>query len=156
MTNLILCRQENLHKYKSMPRTKKRKYHDKCQSQINLLIGKIQQKESKPKRKKEKEKRHECHIRILILHDTWGATIETKKVHIKANVPHPKIRVDTFKIKKIKKKYVYNIFTTNYRWLVVIGSNLNLTLRLLFYLNNNNLLLRIYCKNVVNISFLLK
>ena len=29
-------------------------------------------------------------------------------------------------------------FTTNYRWLVVIGSNLNLTLRLLFYSNNNN------------------
>ena len=29
-------------------------------------------------------------------------------------------------------------FTTNYRWLVVIGSNLNLILRLLFYPNNNN------------------
>ena len=48
---------------------------------------------------KEKEKRHECHTRILILHDTWGATVETKKVHIKANVPHPKIKVDTFKKK---------------------------------------------------------
>ena len=32
----------------------------------------------------------------------------------------------------------YNIFTTNHRLLVVIGSNLNLTLRLLFYPNNNN------------------
>ena len=29
-------------------------------------------------------------------------------------------------------------FTTNYKWLVVIGSNLNLTLRLLFCPNNNN------------------
>ena len=29
-------------------------------------------------------------------------------------------------------------FTTNYIWLVVIHSNLNLTLRLLFCLNNNN------------------
>ena len=34
--------------------------------------------------------------------------------------------------------YVHNILTTNHRWLVVIGSNLNLTLRLLFYCNNNN------------------
>ena len=29
-------------------------------------------------------------------------------------------------------------FTTNYRWLVVISSNLNLTLRLLFCPNNKN------------------
>ena len=28
--------------------------------------------------------------------------------------------------------YVYNIFTINYRWLVIIDSNLNLALRLLF------------------------
>ena len=34
--------------------------------------------------------------------------------------------------------YAYNIFTTNYRWLVVIGSNLNLILKLLFCPNNNN------------------
>ena len=34
--------------------------------------------------------------------------------------------------------YVYNIFTTNYMWLVVIGSNLKLTLRLPFCPNNNN------------------
>ena len=34
--------------------------------------------------------------------------------------------------------YVYNIFTTNNKWLVVIGSNLKLTLRLLFCPNNNN------------------
>ena len=29
-------------------------------------------------------------------------------------------------------------FTTTYRWLVIIGSNLNLTLRLFFCPNNNN------------------
>ena len=34
--------------------------------------------------------------------------------------------------------YVHNIFITNYRWLVVIGSNLKLTLWLLFCPNNNN------------------
>jgi len=34
--------------------------------------------------------------------------------------------------------HVHNIFTTNYRWLVVIGLNLNLTQRLLFLHNNNN------------------
>ena len=33
---------------------------------------------------------------------------------------------------KKKKCYVHNIFTTNHRWLVIISSNLNLTLRLLF------------------------
>ena len=35
-------------------------------------------------------------------------------------------------LKKKWKCYVYNIFTTNHRWLVTISSNLNLTLRLLF------------------------
>ena len=38
----------------------------------------------------------------------------------------------------IYKYYIHNIFTTNHRWLVVIGSNLNLTLRLFFCSNNNN------------------
>ena len=32
----------------------------------------------------------------------------------------------------IYRCYVYNIFTINHRWLVIISSNLNLTLRLLF------------------------
>ena len=32
----------------------------------------------------------------------------------------------------LRPQYFYNIFTTNHRWLVVISSNLNLTLRLLF------------------------
>ena len=30
------------------------------------------------------------------------------------------------------KCYVHNIFTTNYGWLVIIGSKLNLALKLLF------------------------
>ena len=34
--------------------------------------------------------------------------------------------------RKLKKSYVHNIFTTNYRWLVVISSNMNLVLWLLF------------------------
>ena len=38
----------------------------------------------------------------------------------------------------LRPQYFYNVFTTNYRWLVVIGSNLNLTLRLHFFPNNNN------------------
>ena len=40
--------------------------------------------------------------------------------------------------KMICLQYFYNIFITNHRWLVVIGSNLNLTLSLLFCSNNNN------------------
>ena len=36
-------------------------------------------------------------------------------------------------------------------WLVVIGSNLKLTLRLLFCPNDNNLPLRICYKNIVDI-----
>ena len=40
--------------------------------------------------------------------------------------------------KSEERCYVYNIFTTNHKWLVVIGLNLKLTLRLLFCPNNNN------------------
>ena len=40
--------------------------------------------------------------------------------------------------KKKKDTTSTTFFTTNYKWLVVIGSNLNLTLRLLFGPNNNN------------------
>ena len=57
----------------------------------------------------------------------------------------------------VREPYFYSIFTINYRWLVVIGSNLKLTLRLLFAPTitiSNNLPLRICCKNVVNITFL--
>ena len=56
-----------------------------------------------------------------------------------------------------KRCYLYNIFTTNYRWLVVIGSNLKLILNYIFaptITTSNNLSLRICCKNVVDISFL--
>ena len=38
----------------------------------------------------------------------------------------------------LRLQHFYNISTTNYKWLVVIGSNLKLTLKLLFCPNNNN------------------
>ena len=34
--------------------------------------------------------------------------------------------------------YVYNIFITNHKWLIIIDLNLNIILRLLFCPNNNN------------------
>ena len=40
--------------------------------------------------------------------------------------------------KKLRPQHFYIIFTTNYRRLVIIGSNLNLTLRLCFCPKNNN------------------
>ena len=55
----------------------------------------------------------------------------------------------------LRPQHFYNIFTINHRWLFVIGSNLNLIPRLPFHPNNNNLLVRIYCKNVVNFFFLI-
>ena len=39
-------------------------------------------------------------------------------------------------------------------WLVVISSNLNVTLRLFFCPNNNNLPLKICCKNVIKILWI--
>ena len=51
--------------------------------------------------------------------------------------------------------YVYNIFTTNHEWLVVIRFNLNLSLKLIFYSTNNNMSFRICCQNAMNIAFLL-
>ena len=47
----------------------------------------------------------------------------------------------------------------NHMWKVVIGSNLNLQLKLLFFppiTTNNNLPLKIYCENIKNITFLIK
>ena len=44
-------------------------------------------------------------------------------------------KINNQKKKKTKSKeryYVYNIFTTNHGWLIIIGSNLNLALMLLF------------------------
>ena len=52
----------------------------------------------------------------------------------------------------------HNIFTTNYRLKVIISSNLNSKLKLLFYSSittNNNLSLRICCKNVIDVTFLI-
>ena len=50
----------------------------------------------------------------------------------------PKSGEEFFKKKVLCPQYFYNIFTTNHKWLVVISSNLNLTLKLLFESNNNN------------------
>ena len=36
------------------------------------------------------------------------------------------------KKKMLRLRQFYNIFTTNHEWLVIIGSNLNLALKLLF------------------------
>ena len=54
-------------------------------------------------------------------------------------------------------QHFHNIFITNLRWLVVIGFNLNLPLKLLFCppeIAINYLSLRIYYENVVDIIFL--
>ena len=55
-----------------------------------------------------------------------------------------------------EKYYIYNIFyntfSTKFMWKVVINSNLNSPLKLFFFspiLTNNNLLLKIYCENIV-------
>ena len=58
----------------------------------------------------------------------------------------------------LRLQHFYNNFTTNHMWLVVIGSNLKLTLILIFAIiitTSNKLPLRIFCKNVVDISFLI-
>ena len=49
-------------------------------------------------------------------------------------------------------QHFYNIFTTNFRWQVIISSNLNSQLKLLFYpsiTTNNNLPHSIYCESVL-------
>ena len=58
------------------------------------------------------------------------------------------------------KCYVHNIFrntfTTKFMWKVITSSNLNSPLKLFFYspiLTNNNLLLKIYCENIM-VTFL--
>ena len=61
-----------------------------------------------------------------------GKKQEMRKMEDKEGESEPQLN------KKIERCYVYNIFTTNHRWLVAIGSNLKLTLRLLFCSNNNN------------------
>ena len=64
--------------------------------------------------------------------------------------------LDKSKREMLRLQHFYNMFTTNYRWLIIIGSNFKLTLRLFFYPNNNNsknLSLKICCKNVIDILF---
>ena len=56
-------------------------------------------------------------------------------------------------------QYLYNIFTKNHTLVVIIGSNLNLVLEFFFFFllpitTHNNLPLKIYCKNIVDIAFL--
>ena len=54
-------------------------------------------------------------------------------------------------------QYFYNTFITNHRWYVVICSDVNSKLKLLFcppITTNNNLPFKICCESVVNISFL--
>ena len=58
----------------------------------------------------------------------------------------------------IKKCYVHNIFITNHMWKVVISFNLNSKFKILFNPSitiNNNLLFKIYYKNIVDILFIL-
>ena len=43
-----------------------------------------------------------------------------------------------FLFEVLRPQNFYNIFTINYMWLIVIGLNLNLILRLFFCLKNNN------------------
>ena len=53
-------------------------------------------------------------------------------------------------------QYFHNIFPTNFRLQVIISSNLNLLLKLLFFslvTANNNLLLRLYYERIMNIVF---
>ena len=50
---------------------------------------------------------------------------------------HAKIKLKdrTNKIGEVlRPQHFHNIFTTNRKWLVIIGSNLNLPLKLIFYL----------------------
>ena len=90
----------------------------------------------------------------IILWVYFGARVVSYLVIYTQTIILDKYRSNAQLTKKKKRCYVYNIFTINYRWLVVISSNLKLTLRLLFYPNNNNLSLKLCYKNIVDISFL--
>ena len=69
----------------------------------------------------------------------------------------------TTSLKEVNKRevlylhYFHDTFTTNYKWYIVICSNLSSKLKLLFcppITTNNNLPFKICCENVVNIPFL--
>ena len=71
------------------------------------------------------------------IHTTIFKTIEfIDSHHLITQKKKKKLVLDKRKV--LHLQYFYNIFTTNHRWLVVISSNLNLTLKLNFYPNNNN------------------
>ena len=57
----------------------------------------------------------------------------------------------------LERCYIHNIFTTHHRCKIVIGSNLNSKLKLLFYLSITTNYLRFFvwkcCKNIVEIVF---
>ena len=64
------------------------------------------------------------------------AEIKKKKIVTIVAMPLPKMEGKKCGLKsgesKKRKCYVHNIFTINHMWLVIISSNLNLTLRLFF------------------------
>ena len=66
-----------------------------------------------------------------------------------------------FDFTMLRPQHFHNIFTINHKRLVGIGSNLNLSLKLLFYPTNNNpkqlvkLPHKICCENIMDITFLL-
>ena len=61
----------------------------------------------------------------------YGTTITLKKGFFLLLFIYFLFFILNYEFFKNKRCYVHNIFTTNHRWLVVIGSNLNLTLKLL-------------------------
>ena len=70
------------------------------------------------------------------IHTTIFKTIEFMDSHHLITPKKKKLVLDKRKV--LHLQHFYNIFTTNHRWLVVISSNLNITLKLNFYPNNNN------------------
>ena len=58
----------------------------------------------------------------------------------------------------IDECYLHNIFTKNHKWEAIISFNLNLQFKLLFFFPlitvNSKTLLKICCKNVIEITFL--
>ena len=64
---------------------------------------------------------------------------------------HTKFQEGSFNIIQQLLWKFHNIFITNHSWLVIVGYNLNLSLKLLFCPTNNNLSLKICCKNIVDI-----
>ena len=70
--------------------------------------------------------------------DTWVIFSLFGKVVLKRKDIISPLKTSLLAYISEERCYIYNIFTTNYRWLVVIRLNFKLTLRLLFCPNNNN------------------